>query len=91
MAFDSVGNLFVSIAGAHSVFTTFAGESELVITKDIHIACPTGSETPCTVSISDFNQAFSATTPEPATLLLLGSGLAGAGIFGRRRLKKARA
>jgi hypothetical protein len=63
----------------------FAPQSLLHIFTELYI----DSETANNVLISSFTQHFSqeASIPEPSTLLLLGAGLAGVGLF-RRRFKK---
>jgi PEP-CTERM motif-containing protein len=55
------------------------------VLKDVILFCP-GGESSCLVTVSLVEQTLSQTAvPEPATLLLLGSSLAGAGLYSRRK------
>jgi hypothetical protein len=85
----TLGSLAVNAGINESAVLNFAPQNELVLMKDISVSCAQAiAGQTCVANFSIIDQAFTSTVPEPATLLLLGSGLAGAGFFGRRRAKK---
>lgn len=82
-----IANKLVGDVGGGNIITidikNFAPQDILIISKDIALAGLDGS-----AFISEVDQLYSQKVPEPISLILLGSGLAGVGLV--RRFRKSR-
>jgi hypothetical protein len=83
----SVGIGVDSNAGPFTSVGNFLPVATVAVSKDLVVRIPrvTGPFVASSATITSFREGFSEGVPEPTTFLLIGSGLAGALFFRRRR------
>jgi hypothetical protein len=87
---DGAGPFTLNVAtnGNLTDFDDFAGVHQIILSKDINASCQ-AQTTDCRVSLSIINNFVDQQVPEPASLLLMATGLVGLGWFRRRRGNQA--
>jgi PEP-CTERM motif len=86
----NVGSLFVSNGTAPTDVITFGPVKSLIVFKGIQLSGGTSGTAAISVVANGFSQSSVLVAPEPASLVLFGSGLLALGGYSRRRQRKQR-